>query len=446
MNVDPNHYRYYICNLQTPKLKARELRISKGAEINGNVLLHSSDLITTGKIQSSEVLATDQVTTANVNTDTLESDTTSTKSLTVVGPTSITGSTKITSDIITVNPPIEINQGWGACEIRIYDRSPLQGLERNYLQLKSDPLVSPNGQAVINSVTENYPGVSYPILMQRDGIELAAFDKNVVTASNPVNIYPPSGTDKGASYLRLLCRDKYNDGNAGGIQIASSFLGPTYENAVSISGYKKGASEYPMFYILNGGTNAIIINKVGDVNIPTTLTVNTGTYSSWLIPKTIGCDVTIEFTATGQELTTNAPVFAFPPATANLTVNNFIPSFLSGGFVKDTDTTVNDDKAKFFAPVSGTYQIAVSARCVDNTGLGVGFLGDRAFGGSNIYAALPYSGVAPFTRDDAQRSMMAITFNLQLVQNQRFSVWQAITQTGNRWLWCKMNIRLINQA
>lgn len=441
MNVDPNHYRYYICNLQTPKLKARELRISKGAEINGNVLLHSNDLITTGKIQSSEVIATDKVTTSDV-----EADTVSTTSLAVDGSTSLKGNTTVTSNLLTVNPPLEINQGWGDCEMRLYDRNTGVGIGRNYLQLKAGSVMAPSGKAVINSVTENYSGVSYPIVMQRQGIELAAFDQNVVTASNPVNIYPPTGTDKGTSYLRLLCRDKYNDGDAGGIQVASSFLGPTYENAVSISGYKKGASEYPMFYILNGGTNAIIINKVGNVNIPTTLTVNTGTYSSWLIPKTIGCDVTIEFTATGQELTTNAPVFAFPPVTSTLTVNNFIPSFLSGGFVKDTDTTVNDDKAKFFAPISGTYQIAVSARCVDNTGLGVGFLGDRAFGGANIYAALPYSGVVPFTRDDAQRSMMAITFNLQLVQNQRFSVWQAITQTGNRWLWCKMNIRLINQA
>lgn len=440
-SADPNHYRYYICNLQSPKMKARELRITKSAEITGGLDLQSSDMITTGSITSGTTTTSQLTVTSGPTSIQGALDVTT-------GPTSIQGALTVTDGLVSISPNTTVNDGWGDAELRLYDRDPESGTSRTYLQIKQDSLIPPEGEIHINTVTEGMTGIDYPIKVEMQNVEVAKFAKTANSMSNPLNLYPPTGTDKGSSFLRLLCRDQYNNDNAGGIQLASSYVGPTYENAVSISGYKKGASEYPTFYILNGGTDAIVIDKVGNVNVPTTLTVDTATYTSWLIPNTIGCDVTIEFIATGVEANTNAPVFSVIGSglAVLLSVNNFIPAFLTGGFKREWDTTVNDDKSKFFAPISGTYQISVSARCVDNTTLGVGFLGDRAYGGSNIYAALPYSGVVPFTRDDAQRSMMAVTFNLQLVQNQRFSVWQAITQTGNRWLWCKMNIRLINQA
>lgn len=48
MSTDPNFYRYYICNLQSPKMKARELRITKSAEFEKLTTKHvtADDIIT----------------------------------------------------------------------------------------------------------------------------------------------------------------------------------------------------------------------------------------------------------------------------------------------------------------------------------------------------------------------------------------------------------------
>lgn len=238
MNPDPNHYREYICNIEAPKLKARELRLTRGFEINGDVELHDSNLTTTGVVtcndlsvsrdayvgqnldvdgnstiqgtftpgnlimegnllinEKGDITTPGTVSSGAVSTLAMESDL-----LHVTGPSTLNGQVTVTgtpttfnSDLTIFVPSTLVNQSWYATATRLYCRPPGQGVGRAYLETVCSPAVPPNGEVIFNTVVEGYSN-KFPISLRIQNSEVTRIEDALTTVKTPwkVNV---SGTD-----------------------------------------------------------------------------------------------------------------------------------------------------------------------------------------------------------------------------------------------------------
>ena len=239
MNPDPNHYREYICNIEAPKLKARELRLTKGFEVNGDVELHDSNLTTTGVVTCNDVsVSRDAYVGRNLNVDgnttiqgtltpkkltmdrnllitengdittlgTVSSGAVSTLSvdsdlLQVTGPSTLNGQVTVTgtpttfnSDLTIFSPSTLANYGWYATATRLYCRPPkYEGIGRAYFETVCSPTAPPNGEVILNTVVEGYSN-KFPISVRIQNSEVTRIADALTTVKTPwkVNV---SGTD-----------------------------------------------------------------------------------------------------------------------------------------------------------------------------------------------------------------------------------------------------------
>lgn len=197
MQTDPNYYRDYVCNIQAPKMKARELRVTKDLEVAGaidvagDLDVHSGDILTTGDISCSKLTASTDVASTRLISSSVETDSTTTGSLTasqaatLSGGVTVTGASRINSDTTRLCPfSNTAAQGWASTKLDIYSRAPDQGLGRSYLRVGPTTGSLPDGVMDINSVVEGY-STTWPISLKVQNQEIAKFgDANTILNSN----------------------------------------------------------------------------------------------------------------------------------------------------------------------------------------------------------------------------------------------------------------------
>jgi len=391
MSSDSNYYRYYICNIQCPKLKSRELRVTKSASLPA----------TTVTSLTASSITTDAINVATVNT---------TGNVSVTGNLNVTGATTTQSIVNSTN--LE-NTGNIVCQgqLNVTGTTSLQSTSIT--------------EATINAMT--------------NPLEYGSKD-----------IHPPTGANFQTTALTIWDREN-NGASQSGIRVKSEYVGGgnLYANNAVIEGVKTGVANWPNLLFRTNNTTGMVVKTNGDVdfanNIQVAGNISAETISmDWLIPKTIGCTVRwVVQSASGLQQNPNAPVLSDGVSGVTFTYTNFIPPTMTGGFVPFTGTTVNDDRAKFHAPVTGYYLVSVAGRAKDSSSGNVMFVGDKHFGGNSIYDGVPYSGIIPMGNDTENRIFGSHTFTILLTAGQRISLWQALFNTTNLWLWASMDIRLI---
>lgn len=198
MQTDPNYYRDYVCNIQAPKMKARELRVTKDLEVAGaidvagDLDVHSGDILTTGDISCSKLTASTDVGTMKIISSVVETDSTTTGSLTasqattLSGGLTVTGTSRINSDTTRLCPfSNTAAQGWASTKLDIYSRAPETSVGRSYLRVGPTTGTLPNGVMDINSVVEGY-STTWPISLKVQNQEVANFGATQTTFNTDV--------------------------------------------------------------------------------------------------------------------------------------------------------------------------------------------------------------------------------------------------------------------
>ena len=438
MSTDPNYYRYYICNMQCPKLKSRELRVTKSASLPA----------TTVTSLTASSITTDTMNVSNV-----------TGNMSVTGNFDVMGTThlKQTTTQSIVNSTNLENTGNIVCQgqLNVTGNTVCQGPLNvtGNTQLKQTTT-----QSIVNSTTlENTGNIVCQGQLNVAGttsLQSASIANATINAmTNPLeygskDIHPPVGSNFQTTSLTIWDREN-NGASQSGIRVKSEFVGPLYQNNAIIEGVQTGVANSPNLYFRTNNTTGMVVKTNGDVdfanNIQVAGKISAETISmDWLIPKTIGCTVRMVVqSANGSEFNPISPLLSDGYSGITCTYTNFIPSTMTGGFVPYSGTAVNDDKAKFRAPVTGYYLVSVAGRAKDASSGNVMFVGDKYYAGNTIYDAVPYSGIVPMGKDSENRIFGSHTFTILLTAGQRISLWQALVNSTNLWLWASMDIRLI---
>jgi hypothetical protein len=263
--MDINHYRKYICNIESPHIKARELRITRSVSLPNTTI---TNLIST-----------------SVTTDTLNA-------------TSITSSSSITTDIIH-SSSIESDAAGSTLSGNVIFEQGRVTLQNNNVTF--------NG----NNVTFQGDNVTF-----QGGITASTLECPVEYGSK--EFYTTIGSGFGTESITLWNRDNV-DASRAGLKLSNEYVGPTYQNNAIIEGVKTGVSSFPNIILRTNDVDAILINSSGDVYFKSkTTSQDDFTISSPIyVTSTINYSTLVE-TQIGYTSRISNPINTFPVAGTNV--------------------------------------------------------------------------------------------------------------------------------
>lgn len=164
MSIDHNHYREYVCNIQCPKLKARQLRLTEYVSIAGDLStanISCANLNATNTIQSTSLTASGQVEAGSMvvkGTSHLEGATTVEGVLHAKGDTTVEGILTANGNFVTKG---DVLLDASSKSIQLFNPavsiypSVVGTSQDTRLQIYRDALANPDNQSISVGVETN---------------------------------------------------------------------------------------------------------------------------------------------------------------------------------------------------------------------------------------------------------------------------------------------------